>query len=179
MIEPFDIMIDLETLGTGSDCHILSIGACTMDGAASFHKVLGEQDRKIDLGTVRWWMDQSKDAQFVIKQAAMSDLSLLDCLLELQDFIHASGENVRVWSHGAGFDIAILENAFRQVGLNTPWSFWNVRDTRTLIDLAKWKFGEKIEPTRDGLHHNALDDAKHQARWMCSIMSKLADEQGA
>ena len=179
MIDERDIMIDLETLGTGSDAHILSIGACTMDHELTFHEVVGPQKRKIDVDTVRWWMDQSKDAQFVIKQAAMSRMSLTSALAGLDDFIRTAGERVCIWSHGAGFDIAILENAYRQAGMITPWMFWNVRDTRTLIDVAKWKAGEKLEPTRKGTHHNALDDAKHQASWMMNIMAHLSNYEEA
>ena len=61
-----DIMIDLETLGTGHDCHILSIGACNIyHPQEQFYAVMKAdgQNRKIDEGTVRWWMAQSKESQ--------------------------------------------------------------------------------------------------------------------
>ena len=49
-----DVMVDIETLGTGPDAYILSIGACTMDGEKTFYKVIGPgQLRKIDLDIER------------------------------------------------------------------------------------------------------------------------------
>jgi hypothetical protein len=64
-----------------------------------------------------------------------------------------------VWSHGAIFDINIAENAFRQLDMRIPWSFWNVRDTRTLYDVT----GVSL---KDGGHvttHKAVEDAERQA----------------
>jgi hypothetical protein len=63
----------------------------------------------------------------------------------------------RVWSHGAGFDVIILEWYFRKIGKAIPWSFWEVRDTRTIFDLG-------INPNRPPvLKHHALEDAWNQA----------------
>lgn len=166
-----DIMIDLETLATTPDSHILSIGAIVMnDFDQSFYRVTGTVEqfgRRVDTRTIDWWIDQNQAAQ---------DEVLIDVELTLrqalEEFIKFCKTNrvQRVWSHGATFDIVILDDAFRQYDLKCPWLFWNARDTRTLIDLAKRKFGKDFEPNRQGVYHNALDDSKHQALWMNRII---------
>jgi hypothetical protein len=52
-----------------------------------------------------------------------------------------------------------MEHAWRQLGEIPPWSFGNVRDTRTLFDIT----GVSL---RDGNHittHKAVEDAERQA----------------
>ena len=65
----------------------------------------------------------------------------------------------KVWSNGSGFDIVIAESAFRDLGMKYPWNFWNVRDCRTIYDIA----GVSL---KDGGHvtsHKAVEDAERQA----------------
>ena len=62
----------------------------------------------------------------------------------------------KVWSNGSGFDIVIAESAFRDLDMKYPWQFWNVRDCRTIYDLA----GVSL---KDGGHvtsHKAVEDAE-------------------
>jgi hypothetical protein len=52
-----------------------------------------------------------------------------------------------------------MEHAWRQLGKLPPWTFWNVRDTRTLFDIT----GVSL---KDGNHittHKAVEDAERQA----------------
>ena len=73
----------------------------------------------------------------------------------------------RVWSHGAGFDVIILEWYFRKIEKAIPWSFWEVRDTRTLFDIG-------INPNRATVTaHNALADAVDQAQGVQKIYRTL------
>jgi hypothetical protein len=72
----------------------------------------------------------------------------------------------KVWSHGAVFDIVIIEDLLRQMGRTEPWKFWNCRDTRTLFDLADPDMPQAAK-------HNALEDAKRQAIGVKNVMRKL------
>ena len=73
----------------------------------------------------------------------------------------------RVWSHGATFDIVICEHIFRKIGKAIPWSFWEVRDTRTLFDIG-------INPNRPPvLKHHALEDAWNQAVGVQNVFKTL------
>jgi 3' exoribonuclease, RNase T-like len=66
------------------------------------------------------------------------------------------GDNWYVWSHGSNFDTVILENAYRLIGGSPWWDYKNVRDTRTLFDVAGCTYTAKGG-------HDALEDARNQA----------------
>ena len=158
-----DVMIDTETLGTTPGSVILSIGAAIfdMDGLGeTFYAPIDLASSTaagltIDPATVKWWMRQSDEA----RAAAFPDdaAPLIQVLLAFQAWI-VSQEARYPWCHGAGFDVPLLDAAFKACCLTSPWEFWNVRDTRTLYDLA----GVKVD-RRAGTHHHALDDAINQA----------------
>ncbi len=74
---------------------------------------------------------------------------------------------IYVWSHGANFDEPLWTAAAAAVGQGVPWKFWNVRCTRTAFDLRNF---DPKSIAREGTHHNALDDAKHQARCVQAAM---------
>ena len=69
------------------------------------------------------------------------------------------------WCNGASFDFPILATAYRLVKKPLPWEFWKERDLRTLKGL-----NPDLRVERDGVHHNALDDARHQARLVQHIL---------
>jgi exodeoxyribonuclease VIII len=71
------------------------------------------------------------------------------------------------WSHGATFDLVIIEDVLRQLGKPAPWNFWQLRDTRTIFDL-----GLDPDMPKGGLH-NALEDAIRQAVGVQNIYRKL------
>lgn len=162
-----DIMIDLETLDVLPTASILTIGAVKFD---PFGDDVNEPDCdrfyvKVDLDscdrygctvsqdTVEWWAKQSKEAQ----DEAFNPEGRIPIESAMDQLYKFCWGAKRVWSHGAGFDVIILEHYFRKVGKAIPWSFWEVRDTRTLFDLG-------INPNRPPvLKHHALEDAWNQA----------------
>jgi hypothetical protein len=162
-----DIMIDLETLDVLPSATILTIGAVKFDpfGMDVEEPACEKLYIKVDVdscdrigctvsqSTLEWWSNQSKEAQ----DAAFDPegrVSIEEAVAQLYKFCWGAK---RVWSHGAGFDVIILENIFRKVGKAIPWSFWEVRDTRTIFDLG-------INPNRPPvLAHHALEDAWNQA----------------
>ena len=72
-----------------------------------------------------------------------------------------------VWSHGATFDLVIIENIYRQLGKNLPWQYWQLRDTRTLFDLG---FNPDMP---QGSKHDALQDAIRQSVGVQNIYAKM------
>lgn len=176
-----EIMVDLETLGTGIDAHILAIGACSLwDTDDNFYIELTstDQNRKIDIATVQWWVHQSEEARRIFNDYEES-VPLHKGLFQFLAWMRSKGNThkAKIWSHGATFDVPILAHALTQHGLSVPWNFWNVRDTRTMIDLAKQiNNDDPMKPLRDGVHHNALDDAIFQAEWMQNIFRVVVGE---
>jgi hypothetical protein len=171
-----EFMIDLETLATTPDAHILSIGACDINNPdiTFYHTVEGrDQNRTTNYSTMKWWLKQSKEA---IASATSREfvLPLPTMLMDLSSWIKGHGFT-HPWSHGSIFDIAILENAYRQCNLPIPWNFWDIRDTRTLYETAYRITGKTLKPVREGIYHNALDDAQFQALWVRNIREILED----
>lgn len=175
-IVPADIMVDMETLGSRPGCAILSIGAVAFDLkartlGAEFHTLVStascrELGLREERGTREWWNRQSSDARAVLDQAASSEISLEEALDRLDAFCRAHGgaPRVRIWGNGADFDNAILADIYARLGRTPPWRFWNSRCFRTYKSLVPG-----LEPKREGVHHDALDDARHQAAWALRI----------
>lgn len=162
-----DVMIDLETLDVLPTATILTIGAVKFDpfgddlNEPSCEKLYIKVDidscdtigGTVSASTLEWWASQSKEAQ----EDAFDPnnrISIEEALNQLYKFCWGAK---RVWSHGVGFDLIILENYFRKIEKAVPWQFWEMRDTRTLFDIG-------INPERATVTaHNALADALDQA----------------
>jgi hypothetical protein len=69
-----------------------------------------------------------------------------------------------LWGNGADFDNALLACAYKAAALIPPWAYVNNRCFRTMR-----KEHAVVEPLKLGVHHNALDDALHQTRWLQKI----------
>ena len=177
-----DIMIDMETLDVLPSATILTIGAVKFDpfGDELKDKTMEKFYVKVDIdscdklgctvssSTLEWWGNQEQAAQ---DEAFSPDgrIDIVDAMNQLYKFCWGAK---RVWSHGAGFDIIILENIFRKIGKAIPWSFWEVRDTRTIFDIG-------INPNRPpALAHHALEDAWNQAVGVQNVYRTLRSASG-
>ncbi|MIA60598.1 exonuclease [Escherichia coli] len=178
------LMIDLETMGKNPDAPIISIGAIffdpqTGDVGPEFSKTidLDTAGGVIDRDVIKWWLKQSREAQ----SAIMTDeIPLDDALLQLREFIDEnSGEFfVRVWGNGANFDNVILRRSYERQGIPCPWRYCNDRDVRTIVELGKAiDFDARTAIPFEGERHNALDDARYQAKYVSAIWQKLIPSQ--
>ena len=163
-----DIMIDIESLDTTPDCVILTIGAVLFDpkGQGIIDKIeirptIEDQTeiykRSINEATLEWWSKQSPEAI----EEAMGDrdrVSFKEAMDQLYKFCWNQG---KPWSHGAPFDIVVMEHAWRQLSQLSPWPYYNVRDTRTLFDITGVSLKDKKYATKTT--HRAVEDAEHQA----------------
>ena len=131
----------------------------------------------IDRDTIKWWLKQSREAQ----SAIMTDeIPLDDALLQLREFIDEnSGEFfVQVWGNGANFDNTILRRSYERQGIPCPWRYYNDRDVRTIVELGKAiDFDARTAIPFEGERHNALDDARYQAKYVSVIWQKLIPSQ--
>ena len=76
--------------------------------------------------------------------------------------------------NGATFDVTILDSAYQRGGGESPWPFYAARDMRTIVDLAERLRGfDKKSVERIGVHHEAADDAAHQARVISAAYAAL------
>jgi DNA polymerase III epsilon subunit-like protein len=172
-----DVMIDLETLDVLPTATILTIGAVKFDPFGDDVKNptcekfyvrvdLDSCDRigcTVSQSTLDWWAQQSQAAQNEAFDPA-NRIPIEDALQQLYKFCWGAK---RVWSHGVGFDLIILEHLFRKVGRSIPWSFWEARDTRTIFDIG-------VNPHRPPvLAHHALEDAWNQAVGVQNVLNTL------
>ena len=181
------LMIDLETMGTNSNAPIVVIGAVFFDPQTGeigpiFYVVISLVDA-MDKGavpdgsTIEWWLAQSSEAR---SATLVNQIPLDDALLQLREFIDEnSGEFfVRVWGNGASFDNVILRRSYERQGIPCPWRYCNDRDVRTIVDLGKAiDFDARTAIPFEGVRHNALDDARHQAKQVSAIWQKLIPNQ--
>ena len=179
------LSVDLETMGTNPDAPINSIGGKFFDPATGemgpeFSKTINMDTAGgvIDRDTIKWWLKQSREAQSAI---LTDEIPLDDALLQLREFIDEnSGEFfVRVWGNGANFDNVILRRSYERQGIPCPWRYCNDRDVRTIVELGNAiGFDVRMAIPFEGVPHNALDDARHQAKQVSAIWQKLIPNQG-
>ncbi len=185
------IMVDIETLGD----LILSIGAVrftsndpeeslfALDNQFHVHirpETCEAVGLKPDAATVLWWMQQSQEARDAVCHPP-SRTPLAVALDDFRWFCDLTGElaasrlgqgtapAVMIWCKGAGYDFPKLQAAYKAIHSKLPWHFRHERCYRTL----KANFPCTPEPKRAGTHHDALDDAIHQARHLRHILKKL------
>ncbi|BDR02826.1 exodeoxyribonuclease VIII [Escherichia coli] len=178
------LMIDLETMGKNPDAPIASIGAVFFDPQTGeqgpeFSKIIdmGTCGGTVDISTIEWWLQRSGEA----RAAILADrIPLDDALLQLREFIDEnSGEFfVQVWGNGANFDNTILRRSYERQGIPCPWRCYNDRDVRTIVELGKAiDFDARTAIPFEGERHNALDDARYQAKYVSVIWQKLIPSQ--
>lgn len=173
-------MLDLETWGTRTGCAIRSIGAVVFTLSdnilmkESFYRNISESSCRqaglnFEQGTIDWWAKQSKEAQasLLVEPKSLKEV--------VQDFnTWFTRQNLKyTWAQGAGFDPVLWEAASRAVGFEAPWKFFNVRDTRTVYDLAG--LDARTVPRPGGVAHCALDDAVHQVVCLQEAWTMLHD----
>lgn len=176
---PLPVMVDLETVGTGANSGIISIGACTFDPdtqliGSTFHAIINRQSCfdigcTFDQSTIDWWGKQSTEAR-----AASYDykdgLSVQAALLAFSDWFPGQ----ELWGNGSDFDNAMLAELYRKAGLEQPWKFWNNRCYRTMKNQFP-----AVALTRHGTHHNAVDDAVTQAKHLMKILQRIRNMRAA
>lgn len=167
------LMVDLETMAVSPRSVVLSLGAVHFDpmdtgySDSIYFKIdLDDQDklgREIDPNTLDWWSKQDP----AIAEEAFSQNGRIGLVEAIDRFHKFAWGCDAFWSHGATFDLVILEDIYRQLGKPLPWNFWQLRDTRTLFSL-KWK----PEMSKDQ-KHDALADAVRQAHAVQGIYQKI------
>ena len=167
------VMLDLETLGLNPGCVILSVGAAEFDvdgvGETFYRSIsLDSCDKvglEIDAGTLEWWLDQDENVQ----DQLVGGESLGDVL---EDFAVFYGYADEIWANAPSFDCEILEAAYEAANAPVPWEFYQERCYRTLKNLPG-----AVDVERNGDHHDALDDAVHQAERASRTLAKWSNAE--
>jgi hypothetical protein len=172
-----NVMVDLETLGRGPGCVVLSIGAVTFDEnglGEEFYMVVNQESCEehgllTDPETLAWWEKQNPEARKVLDEAKTGGVPLPMALAAFSEYVREYGPGkVKVWGNGASFDNAIIAACYGAIGEKLPWQFWNDRCYRTFKAMFP-----TVKLERQGTYHNALDDAKTQAEHAVMLLGAL------
>lgn len=169
-----DVMLDFETLGNGKNKCVVQVGACYFDRTTgeigkTFEANIDARSAvmaggQIDADTVYWWLKQSREAIDSILKEPLEDITII--FTRLNDFLKDAKE---IWSH-ATFDYVTLQETLKQLNIKPSFSYRSARDIRTLVDIA----GITVDKTtRTGLHHNGLEDCRHQVKYCVAAMDKI------
>lgn len=188
----FDIMLDLETLGNETSPVIVQLAAVAFDIKTG--ETFEEFNQLIDPSTsvkkglkstgscVDWWLTQDKEVFLKVVAKAIETGKPLEEVLSayanfIQDVLKShNAYAVKVW--GNGVDNAWLMDSYYACRLNVPYPFWDMNDVRSIVDLGKRFFNHDPKKTMPfvGKKHDAIDDCKHQIKYLVDIIKRT--EQG-
>lgn len=177
------LMLDLETLDVTPSSIVLEIGAVAFDPYGALLEDITENTKntffrsieldsclKLGLGmsqsTFHFWLEQDEQSRYrIIKHPKVHIGTAAEALRKFcQDHTVT-----KVWSHGATMDIAIMTEVYRRLHKEVPWSYRDVRDTRTLYGMIDWEESDAMKSKwewlmRRPVKHHPVHDAWAQAR---------------
>lgn len=179
-----DVMLDFETLGNGTNKCVCQVAAIYFENKtgelgkefksnidAASHIAIGG---RIDADTVYWWLQQSDSARKSITpyRTDQCNTDIIHVMTNLNEFLK---DATRIWSH-ATFDFVTLNETLKQCNIKPSYSYKMGLDLRTLVYLA----GVKVDKTpREGTHHDALDDCKHQVKYCVKSLNAIKTNKQA
>jgi len=164
-------MIDLEGLATGPDTTILTIAAQTFDpfGTGWYDKhyyarvtLESQENRAIDDGTIAWWATQPDHA----REEAFNEQDRIPLDQALDELAKMIWHSKLIWSQGPTYDMNILEHAYKSYCNPLPWTYFQVRDSRTVFSL--WP----DQPIPSTSHHS-LEDCRRQIGMLQATLKHL------
>lgn len=167
------LMIDTETLGLRPDSVVLQVAAAVMDLETgevldSFDAQLSDdeqRERYIDVGTVRWWMQQDRAvADSVFKPRTPLPLAALRSRLAML------GSGAEVWANPSTFDIPLLENLLLGVPGPKLWAYNKVRCLKTAASILDPD--GTLKPPANDAAHNAAADVRWQLQYLRNMYLK-------
>jgi len=173
------LMLDLETMGNGSNSVIVSIGAVEFDintgetGREFYRKInlksCIDKGLKFNADTVQWWLMQNERAREMAADPSGSMLE--DALYAFHLFLVPLGEKtVKIWGNSVRFDCGILQDAYTACNYPIPWNFRNEMDVRTLVAFAP---EVKANFPSVGILHDPIADCIFQIGYCTAIWQKL------
>ncbi len=186
-----DVMIDIETASASYNACILSIGLVKFNlfelmsdninlESKEELEILIHLDSCIEAGmevsedTMEWWKRQNQEVYNHVFNGEPR-YSLTEGLKIMNEFLKdVNGKERRYWSQGS-FDYINLENALKKVNMESMWKFYEVRDSRTVINMIKdmqpWEIREMPKKPKDA--HSSVVDCNHQIECIVYVYKKM------
>ena len=176
------LMIDVETLATTPDAHVVQVGWCVGDWNTGEILVqpqtrwMNDEPRgRFDPETARWWLTQDSA---VIRRVFLTDdgkrTTTHVLRHELAEIVKEHGCDV--WGSPAMFDLPILNSLFLRAGLPRAWKYNAERDMMTLYKLVDPE--GKLKPPKNEMAHDAGFDALWQMQYLFALMGRLQGVPG-
>lgn len=179
-----DCMADIETPATGKNAAILAVGSVMFDpksgttGAEFYRNIelksCTDVGLEMDASTFYFWIGEKGKTNQQARDALLEDrVTLTEFCQEWFDWVKGNGAK-SLWGNGITFDNELLRNAYRAAGEKFPFHWTADMDVRTLVSLYR-RAGHTLNKSKDreGVYHHALDDAKHQAKYVGTILRAL------
>lgn len=127
--------------------------------------------RKIQKETLDWWSKQGDLAKEQLKPSP-DDKSIS----ELYGFfaLNKATNAKKIYTRGNTFDPIFLDFIMKQTGNPSPYEWWEVRDTRSLIEGMAWGSDLSNKFTPPGCENFIHHDPKHDIALDVMRMQKLA-----
>lgn len=157
-----ELVLDLETLGTGDNAAVASIGAAIVGGPSAVWRIdVNEAQANggtVTQSTLDWWAKQCPAA----REELTGTLTTRQAVTGLLTWAQENGwdRSSTIWGKGPSFDCVILRNAMERAWVPPFWMFWQERCVRTVLQMVP----EAAQVTFIGTPHRAQDDAEHEAR---------------
>ena len=186
-LDRLDVMLDIETWGTGTDAAVRAVALAVFKPWTG--EVLASQvwdwrgltdcqlelGRTVDAGTVRWWRTlpgaglgeklHGNDAPCRVD----APNTLEDAVEQLDGFLLGFNP-VAYWSRGR-FDYPILASLYAEMDTTAPWQYWQLRDVRTLDDLA--------HRSKPYCPHHPLSDCLAQVEQVRAALALVTQQEAA
>lgn len=163
-------MVDIETYSNLPIAAIASIGGVKFDLDTGeiydeFYVTIDPASCKaaglhFSKKTMAWWKTQAPE----VRQALYKDnIPLAEAMQKFLDWYEPKGE-FYCWGM---FDMGIITYAIHQSLRQEPkWDYWDSWECRTMAKLIDQKIDRAAAGSQ---HHNALDDAKTQAKFLITF----------
>lgn len=172
----YHYMIDVETLDILPTAVVLSIGAVCINENLQvddeFYIKLDIEEQMaagstVSDSTVQWWLKQDP----VVQENTFGGTATMKEACNGLDSFMPPGRKM-VWARGADFDFPVIDNLFRKAGYvnGRPWRYYHQCDMRTMCNFFPAEY--YLFPD-EAANHNALDDAKVQARGLIKMLGTI------
>ncbi|MDC6267258.1 3'-5' exonuclease [Lysinibacillus fusiformis] len=177
-----DIMVDIETLGTGENATVFQISAMSFDLTTGDNhdsiNLIGDIEKYSNLNvegsTLKWWLNTDKELLTeLLNNGTYNEYDLFEALHKWLVTQSTTGDmkDVYLWGNGILFDNAKLQTNLNSCSvLKYPIYYKNDRDVRTILELASMKSGLTEDEIKESVtdenehKHDALDDITYQIR---------------
>lgn len=170
-----ELMLDIETLSSQPNAAVIAIGLV----AFNQEEILNECEILIDPqftpghrnpDTLDWWHDQ--DSRVFRKMMSGGEYPW-DACDQFVDFCNQY-KKAPMWANPPTFGISIMRHLFKVYDKEFPIHFTRERDFRTIKKMAERVGVDYSEAYEERDAHDAVDDAKVQARALQLIRNGLA-----